>query len=1130
MRSRILAPQSRARGVTAVLGPTNTGKTHLAIERMLGHSSGMIGLPLRLLAREVYSRIVERAGADSVALITGEEKIKPANPRYWVATVEAMPKDLDVAFVAVDEIQLAGDLDRGHVFTDCLLNRRGREETLVIGSMIMRPLVEALLPGANIVSRPRLSNLSFAGEKKLTRLPPRSAIVAFSVEEVYAIAELIRRQRGGAAVVMGALSPRTRNAQVELFQSGDVDYIIATDAIGMGLNLDIHHVAFASDRKYDGHHQRRLTTSEFGQIAGRAGRHLRDGTFGTSGRCGPFEPELIEKLENHVFEPMRLIQWRNPDLDTRSVNALRESLAVLPGEQGLARAPRAEDEIVFEIAAHDPDVRQHLGSPEGVAKLWEVCALPDYRKISYHGHAELAGQIFRFIRDEKAIPDDWFRRQINLCERFDGDIDTLSARIAQIRTWTFCANRDWLRDPLHWQGETRAIEDKLSDALHEKLTARFVDRRTSVLMRRLRENASMEAEVSATGDVTVEGQPVGRLEGFRFTPEAGATGPEAKALAAAALKALAGEIEARATKLAAAPDESFTLALDGSIRFIGEPVAKLQAGDKVLAPRFLILADEQLTGGARDSVDARLTLWLAAHLRKLLGPLLTLETGEGLEGIGRGIAYQLAENLGVLDRTAVQNDVKSLDQAARGALRKLGVRFGAYHIITPQLLKPAPRALAAQLWVLKQGGVEAKGLDDIANLAASGRTSIPVDEAIHKALYRAAGFRVCGPRALRVDILERLADLIRPAIAFRPGQTPGAPPPGAYMGDGFTITGAMTSLAGCAGEDFGAVLKALGYRTEKRPPLGDIPIVAVVVAQAAPVAAAEGEDAVAAPVVNDGTPLPADEPVVVADSEAAGESTPEAEPVAAEVVTAPEAEIPATPDPEPLVMEAAPEIAAETPTEAPLAAIIEAGPEAIALDGEAAGETEAAAPAPAPEMIDVWRPNRFERPERQRFERNRRPQRAATAEGVEGAPAPDATGQRPPRENRPGQKPWQRRDQNGAPREPRADGPRQDGPRPEGQRPDGQPPAQQFRRDDRPRAEGDRPPRDDRPNRNRNDRPRSDGSRSDGQRGDKPRFDKPRFDNRGGQQQQERPREKVADPLSPFAQLAALKAKLEGKT
>lgn len=1088
MPSFSLPPQVRARGVTAVLGPTNTGKTHLAIERMAAHSSGLIGLPLRLLAREVYARMVEKVGADSVALITGEEKIKPANPRYWVSTVEAMPRDLDVAFVAVDEIQLGMDFDRGHVFTDHLLNRRGREETLVIGSMTMKPLVEQLLPGANIISRPRLSKLTYAGEKKLTRLPSRSAIVAFSAEEVYAIAELIRRQRGGAAVVLGALSPRTRNAQVELFQSGDVDTIIATDAIGMGLNLDIHHVAFANDSKFDGHFHRKLSPAEVGQIAGRAGRHLRDGTFGTSGRCRPFDPELIEAVEGHSFDPVKLIHWRNPDVDVSSADALRQSLAVAPSEPGLARAPRAEDETVFDIASTLEEVRGRIGSRDGVARLWEICSLPDYRKVAPHAHAELIGQIFDFLTGKGAIPDDWYARQLAFCDQTDGDIDTLSARIAQTRTWTFCANRDWLREPLHWQAEARAIEDKLSDALHEKLTARFVDRRTSVLMRRLRENAMLEAEVSPSGEVVVEGQPVGRIDGFRFTPEAIAGTPEAKALSAAAQKVLASEIDTRAEKLSTSPDESFALALDGAIRWLGSPVAKIQAADKILDPRFVILADEQLTGQARENVDVRLTLWLKAHVRKLLGPLMTLESGEGLEGIARGIAYQLAENLGVLDRAVVQGELKTLPQDARGALRKLGVRFGAYHLTLPQLLKPAPRALAAQLWQLKHGGAEATGLDDIVNLASSGRTSIPVDPAIEKALYRAAGYRVAGARAIRVDILERLADIIRPAIAFKPGTTPGAPPPGAFSGDGFTVTGAMTSLAGCAGEDFAAVLKSLGYRMEKRPPMPPVAIVPLVVANVQPVTApadtdaavTEAEPAEAAPAASE-APLPAAEPEAMIEPvpEPAAEPAPEAEAVAAEALSG-------------TTMEEVSIVA--TTTETPIA---------------------------EPQLVEVWRPVRFDREQnrRGRPDRNRGRGRPSPAQAAaDGAPAP-AGGETSPQEARPprnggrsGRKPWQKRE--GGDDKPRGERrfdrkPGSDTPRPDGAAKPDQ--GGKSDRKDGPDRNG-RPDRDGRPPR-RDDRP-------------------PRREDRGGPRQWSSAppstRGKEPDPDSPFAKLAALKARMEG--
>src|SRR5450755_3879033 len=375
-------PRARGHGVTAVLGPTNTGKTHLAIERMLAHSSGIIGLPLRLLAREVYNKVVERVGADAVALVTGEEKVKPANPRFWVATVEAMPRDLDVAFVAIDEIQLGADLERGHVFTDRMLNRRGREETLVLGAATMRPMVERLLPGANILSRPRLSQLTFAGDKKLTRQPRRTAIVAFSSDEVYAIAELIRRQRGGAAVVLGSLSPRTRNAQVALYQSGDVDYLVATDAVGMGLNLDVDHVAFASDRKYDGYQFRRLNPSEFAQIAGRAGRATRDGTFGTTGRCAPFEPELVNALQNHSFESVKTLQWRNSKLDFSSLGALQVSLALTPSHAALTRAPIAEDQRVLDHVARDADVREMAVGAAAVERLWDACQIPDYRKIA----------------------------------------------------------------------------------------------------------------------------------------------------------------------------------------------------------------------------------------------------------------------------------------------------------------------------------------------------------------------------------------------------------------------------------------------------------------------------------------------------------------------------------------------------------------------------------------------------------------------------------------------------------------------------------------------------------------------------------------------------------------------------
>src|SRR5436305_5916235 len=716
--------RARGAGVTAVLGPTNTGKTHLAIERMLAHSSGAIGLPLRLLAREVYHKCVDRVGPEQVALVTGEEKIKPPSPRYWVSTLEAMPRDLDVAFVAIDEIQLGADLERGHVFTDRILNRRGRDETLVLGAATMRQMVERLLPGANILSRPRLSQLTFAGDKKLTRQPRRTAIVAFSAEEVYAIAELIRRQRGGAAVVLGALSPRTRNAQVALYQSGDVDYLVATDAIGMGLNLDVDHVAFASDRKFDGYQFRRLNPAELAQIAGRAGRASRDGTFGTTGRCPPFEPELVQALESHRFEPVKVLQWRNTELDFSSLGALQASLAANPVETGLTRAPVAEDVRVLEHAGRDPDVRELASGARAIERLWEVCQVPDYRKIAPATHAELVVTVYGFLTREDRIPTDWFARQVAQADRTDGDIDTLSTRIAHIRTWTFAANRaDWLADPEHWQGVTRGIEDKLSDALHQRLIERFVDRRTSALVKRLRENTMLETDVTKTGGVFVEGHAIGRLAGFQFAADPAAAGPEAKALRAAAHKALAGEIDNRAHRLQSAADDQFVLTSDATIRWTGEPVAKLIGGEDALHPRVRLIADERLTGASRDAVQTRLELWLKVHLEKLLGPLFQLAAAEDVTGIARGVAFQLVESLGVLERQKVTDELKTLDQAARASLRKYGVRFGAYHVYVPALLKPAPRVLATQLWAIKHAEPDVKGIDTLPGLAANGRTS-----------------------------------------------------------------------------------------------------------------------------------------------------------------------------------------------------------------------------------------------------------------------------------------------------------------------------------------------------------------------------------------------------------------------
>jgi ATP-dependent RNA helicase SUPV3L1/SUV3 len=1137
--------------VTAVLGPTNTGKTHLAIERMLAHSSGLIGLPLRLLAREVYNKIADRAGPEAVALITGEEKIKPPKPRFWVSTVEAMPRDLDVSFLAVDEIQIAADLERGHVFTDRILNRRGRDETLLLGAATMRGMVERLLPGANIVTRPRLSQLEFAGDRKITRQPRRTAIVAFSADEVYAIAELIRRQHGGAAVVLGSLSPRTRNAQVAMFQNCDVDYLVATDAIGMGLNLDVDHVAFASDRKYDGYQFRRLNPAEFAQIAGRAGRATRNGTFGTTGRCAPFEPELVNALQNHTFESVRVLQWRNSKLDFSSLGALQVSLALPPSHEVLTRAPIAEDARVLEHVARDADIRDMAHGAAAVERLWEACQIPDYRKIAPAAHAELVTSLFSFLMQKGCIPDSWFAAQVDQSDRVDGDIDTLSGRIAQIRTWTFVANRpDWLKDPERWQGITREVENKLSDALHERLTERFVDRRTSVLMRRLRENVVLNTEIGKTGEVIVEGHVIGRLDGFTFAPDAAEAGSEAKALQATAQKALAGEIDARAEKLSAAPDDQFVLTAEGIVRWTGDAVGRLTAADDALHPRIRIIADERLAGAPREAVQTRLDLWLKTHVEKLLGPLFELSKAEDITGIARGIAFQLVEAMGVLERAKISAEMKDLDQPSRATLRKYGVRFGAYHIYTPALLKPAARALASLLWALKEANVDLSVLSGAQHLAASGRTSFPVDKTLPRDAYRVLGYRQCGERAVRVDILERLADLIRPALAWR-ATSPGEKPAGAFDGRSFVVTQAMTSLTGSAGEDFASVLRALGYRMDRRPPLPPKPVVAEPAAAEAVAAEASSEvtasEAGSSEVTSSEVTAEASAESVadapVSEAAPVAEAAPTAEepaPAAEEAVTAssttllPQVDFARPRD----ILDVATAIR-ETKVEAAEAAVPSAAsetpvaPVSTEAVAETVGASEAApAEAAAPELVEVWRPGgRSDERRPQRHDRkghHRRHERApenATPAAAGGEAVAGEQGEAKGREHH------RRRDRHRDFRKPRPDQPA-DGA--VAAAPDGAPAPREDRREDRngrPRDRFDGKGRNEDRNRGkpRDDAPREGGRDKGRDRGGR---DRDRGRESGPSHRQyassanPRERDRPIDPNSPFAKLAALKEQM----
>jgi len=745
--------------LTAVLGPTNTGKTHLAMERLLGHESGMIGFPLRLLARENYDRAVKRVGAGKVALITGEEKIQPPNARYFISTVESMPVERPVQFLAIDEIQMAADPDRGHIFTDRLLHARGLSETMVLGSDTMRPLLQRLIPSVETIARPRFSKLSYAGTKKLSRIPRRSAVVGFSISEVYAIAETVRRQRGGTAVVMGALSPRTRNAQVGMFEAGEVDYLVATDAIGMGLNLDVGHVWFAGLRKFDGRNLRVLRTDELAQIAGRAGRHMSDGGFGTTAEVGPLDGELVEAIENHRFDPVRVINWRNSDLDFRSLQALLSSLNARPAHVALQQAREGEDHIALQNLADRRDVAEAARSTQRVRLLWEVCQIPDFRKTMSEEHATLLAQVFTHLTSPgERLPEDWVESHVKRLERYDGDIDTLMARIAHTRTWTYISHRaGWLDRAQHWQERAAAVEERLSDALHQRLTQRFVDRRTALLVKRLNVSEEFMTGVSENGEVTVEGESLGRLEGFRFAPEAAKDAAERDAVATTAMRALRDVIPARVEKFSAAPDQE--ISIDQQLRLVwgGGAVARLMAGADPLSPKVEPVASDLLDGPQREAVRLRCASWMEARIRATLPDLMAARDAE-LSGPARGLIFQLSEKLGAMAREPAEEQIAAVSEEDRKALARVGVRVGVYTVYIPTMLKPAAIRMRGLLWAI------ANGHEATLSLPGEGRTSIVMTPEMDRGFLAAVGYMPLGERAIRADIVERLAWAARQAV------------------------------------------------------------------------------------------------------------------------------------------------------------------------------------------------------------------------------------------------------------------------------------------------------------------------------------------------------------------------------
>ncbi|MFS0738271.1 helicase-related protein [Sphingomonas sp. 1P06PA] len=797
--------------LVAVLGPTNTGKTHLAIERMCGHSSGMMGFPLRLLAREVYDRIVRIKGERSVALITGEEKILPPEARWFCCTAESMPLDRDYAFVALDEAQLGADPERGHVFTDRLLRARGREETMILGSDTLRPLLRELVPEAEIISRPRFSTLSYAGVTKLSRLPPRSAIVAFSAEEVYAVAEMLRRLRGGAAVVMGALSPSTRNAQVAMFQAGEVDYIVATDAIGMGLNMDVAHVAFASLRKFDGRRQRRLTISEMAQIAGRAGRHQRDGTFGTLGfegaRGAAFDEEEIAAIEAHRFPPLNHLYWREgrPSLD--SVDALIADLERKPDLPGLRAAREATDLSVLKRLAEEDWVRQRARGQRAVARLWAACGLPDFRKTGAEPHSRLVARIYRHLSEgDGHLPASWFAEEIARLDNVQGDVETVADRIAGVRTWAYIAHRaDWLAEPAKWADRTRRLEEKLSDALHQRLTQRFVDRRTAVLMRDLgaRGLDALPVTIADDGTVAVADEPIGRLDGFRFRVDPDAKLADKKRLLAAAERKLGGALGDRARALAADGDEHFALATDPglpvAILWRGHLVGRLRRGRGLLSPRIeLHRALDALPPAERRLIEARLEAWVAAMVARHLAPLAALLAAarDPAEPPAlRALFAPLAEAGGAIDRRGHDAMVASIDRDARRRAARLGVKLGTLDLYLPALLKPDAMRWRVALLAAHAG-------EPMAALPRDGAVVVetPPDRATCEAHLR-AGFRPLGAQMLRIDMVERLARIAHDARPADGGvRAPIAPDP------------SLAISLGLKPPSFSQLMLALGFR------------------------------------------------------------------------------------------------------------------------------------------------------------------------------------------------------------------------------------------------------------------------------------------------------------------------------
>ena len=780
--------------ITAVLGPTNTGKTHLAIETMLSFDTGMIGFPLRLLAREVYDKVIKKISIDKVALITGEEKIIPQNAKYFLCTVESMPIDKHLEFVGVDEIQMCADHERGHIFTDRLLNMRGEKLTMLMGSNTIKNIISKLDADVEFINRDRLSKLTYTGHKKISRINRKTAIIAFSAEEVYAIAELIRRQKGGAAIVMGSLSPKTRNAQVELYQSGDVDFLVATDAIGMGINMDLDHVFFSNLKKFDGKKLRKLNLSEIGQIAGRAGRYLNDGNFGITGDCKEITSEDVELLENHKFEEIRNLFWRNSNLNFNNPLSLIKSLEEKPNTEWLRKIHECEDEKALKYFLRDKSLINLEFNKKSLSLLWECCQIPDFVKKTYGNHYEVIGNVFSFLNSEKGqISDEFMRLQLIKLDKLEGNVDSLSNRIANVRTWSYVSNKNnWIENQDYWIEKTKHLEDRLSDRLHEELTKTFIDKRASVLARGLKQDMEFKTEILENNDVMIDDQFIGKIKGLKLELDfkKGALETDIKSLKKAARQSIGPELEKRIQIII--DTGLIELNDDFKIYWNNFPIAKLSVGNDYLNPNFELIIDDTIEQNPKQKLVDFIHKWIQTKINTILKSLIDLKNLKENNSSIKALAYQLYENNGVLKREQVSEYLKTLGQNERKILRDLGVKFGRYHVFLYQLIKPEAVSLRTLLWKnfhqkyykLKPPTFGLNFLDD--------------QESRNRNFMLLCGFEKFENLFVRIDILERLFMQIINSNSKENKEIKMVPE--------------MLNLLGCSKDNFKKLLKKMGYK------------------------------------------------------------------------------------------------------------------------------------------------------------------------------------------------------------------------------------------------------------------------------------------------------------------------------